>query len=136
MLFNLIIYNLSGKVQSCEFIWTQRSCVKNVFNCFLLDSTDRNEIRSSDFHFLRSLPLISKHEMIFIKLLIVQLNISIYTFLVCLFVCLYNKTRQSYIYMFSIAGQTAGRKFFVDTHGWPGGDISLKKSKKKFFFEN
>ena len=38
---------------------------------------------------------------------------------------LYNKTRQSYIYiyMFPIAGQTAGPiglKFFVDTHGWPG----------------
>ena len=30
------------------------------------------------------------------------------------------------IYMFPIAGQTAGpigMKFFVDTHGWPGGDI-------------
>ena len=29
--------------------------------------------------------------------------------------------------MFPIAGQTAGPiglKFFVDTHGWPGGDIS------------
>ena len=42
--------------------------------------------------------------------------------------------------MFPIAGQTAGPiglKFFVDTPGWPGGDIGLKKSKKnvsKFFF--
>ena len=39
---------------------------------------------------------------------------------------LYDKTRHSYIYMFPIAGQTAGPiglKFFVDTHGWPGGVI-------------
>ena len=37
---------------------------------------------------------------------------------------LYNKTRHSYIYMFPLACQTAGPiglKFFVDTHGWPGG---------------
>ena len=37
--------------------------------------------------------------------------------------------------MFPIAGQTAGPiglKFFVDTPGWPGGDIGLKKSKKMF----
>ena len=34
-----------------------------------------------------------------------------------------NKT---FVYMFPIAGQTAGPiglKFFVDTQGWPGGDI-------------
>ena len=31
-----------------------------------------------------------------------------------------NRTRHSYIYMFPIAGQTAGLKFFVDTQGWPG----------------
>ena len=33
--------------------------------------------------------------------------------------------------MFPIAGQTAGPiglNFFVDTHGWPGGDKGLKKS--------
>ena len=39
---------------------------------------------------------------------------------------LYNKTRHSYIYTLSIAGQTArpiGRKFFVDTHWWLGGVI-------------
>ena len=37
---------------------------------------------------------------------------------------LHNKTRHSYIYILSIAGQTAGPiglKVFVDTHGWPGG---------------
>ena len=48
-------------------------------------------------------------------------------------ICLYNKTRHSYI---SIAGQTAGPirlKFFVDTQGWPGGDIG-KKFPKIFFF--
>ena len=36
------------------------------------------------------------------------------------FYYLYNKTRHSYIYMLTIAGQTAkpnGLKFFVDTHG-------------------
>ena len=36
--------------------------------------------------------------------------------------------------MFPIAGQTAepiGRKFFVDTHGWPGGS---KKKFSTFFF--
>ena len=41
-------------------------------------------------------------------------------------VILYNKTRHSYIYMLRIGGQTAGPiglKFFVDTHGWPGGAI-------------
>ena len=50
--------------------------------------------------------------------------------------------------MFPIAGQTAGPiglKFFVDTPGWPGGDIGYKKNKKiclkkknvrKFFFPN
>ena len=35
---------------------------------------------------------------------------------------LYNKTRNSYVYMLPIAGQTAGPnglKFFGDTHGWP-----------------
>ena len=34
-----------------------------------------------------------------------------------------NRTRHSYIYMFPIAGQTAGPiglTFFGDTHGWPG----------------
>ena len=38
----------------------------------------------------------------------------------------HNKTRQSYIYMFPIAGQTAGPiglKFFVDTQGRSGCDI-------------
>ena len=37
--------------------------------------------------------------------------------------------------MFPIAGQTAGPiglKFFVDTHGWPEGDIGLKNPKKTF----
>ena len=39
---------------------------------------------------------------------------------------LYNKTRHSYVYISPIAGQTTGPngpKFFVDTQGWPGGDI-------------
>ena len=39
--------------------------------------------------------------------------------------------------MFPIAGQTAGPiglEFFVDTHGWPGGDIGLKNP-NSFFFE-
>ena len=39
--------------------------------------------------------------------------------------------------MFPIAGQTAGPtglKFFVDTHGWPGGCYRLKKIENKFFF--
>ena len=38
--------------------------------------------------------------------------------------------------MFPIAGQTAGPiglKFFVDTQGWPGGDIGYKKFQKVFF---
>ena len=33
---------------------------------------------------------------------------------------------ETFVYMFPIAGQTAGPiglKFFVDTQGWPGGDI-------------
>ena len=36
---------------------------------------------------------------------------------------LYKKKQDIRVYMFSIAGQTAGPiglKFFVDTHGWPG----------------
>ena len=44
--------------------------------------------------------------------------------------------------MIPIAGQTAGPiglKFFVDTQGWPGGDIGFKKSNiffsKIFFFK-
>ena len=48
---------------------------------------------------------------------------------------LYNKTRQSYIYMFPIAGQTAGPiglKFFVDTQGWPG--VFKAKKIRSFFF--
>ena len=32
------------------------------------------------------------------------------------------------MYMLRISGQTAGPKFFVDTHGWPGGVIYAKKS--------
>ena len=38
--------------------------------------------------------------------------------------------------MSPIAGQTAepfGRKFFVDTHGWPGGFFGLKKIRNFFF---
>ena len=38
--------------------------------------------------------------------------------------------------MLPIAGQTAGPiglKFFVDTHGWPGGDIGKKKIENFFF---
>ena len=45
--------------------------------------------------------------------------------------------------MFPIAGQTAGPiglTFFVDTHGWPGGDIGYQKIEKKnfkiFFLQN
>ena len=37
--------------------------------------------------------------------------------------------------MFPIAGQTAGPiglKNFVDTHGWPGGDIGLKQIQNFF----
>ena len=39
--------------------------------------------------------------------------------------------------MFPIAGQTAvpiGLKFFVDTHGWPGGEKIGKKNFPNFFF--
>ena len=44
------------------------------------------------------------------------------------------------IYMLRIAGQTAGPiglKFFIDTHGWPGGVINEKKlnfSSQNFFY--
>ena len=41
--------------------------------------------------------------------------------------------------MFPIAGQTAGPiglKFFVDTHGWPGSDIGLKKKSPNICFSN
>ena len=35
--------------------------------------------------------------------------------------------------MLRIAGQTAGPKFFVDTHGWPGGVMESKKKFDHFF---
>jgi len=38
--------------------------------------------------------------------------------------------------MLRIAGQMAGTiglKFFVGTHGWPGGDIDFKKIENIFF---
>ena len=51
---------------------------------------------------------------------------------------LYNKTRHSYIYVLSIAGQTAGTielKFFVDTHGWRGGGCCYSLKEIEIFFQ-
>ena len=57
-----------------------------------------------------------------------------------IFICISKKSKnliyiikqdiRIYIYMLLIAGQTAGPivlKFFVDTHGWPGGIKEFKK---------
>ena len=41
------------------------------------------------------------------------------------------------IYMLPIGGQTAGPiglKFFVDTHGWVGSVVGIKKLFDKFFY--
>ena len=49
---------------------------------------------------------------------------------------LYNETSHSYLYVWRRAGQMAGPiglKFFVGTHGWPGGDIDFKKIENIFF---